>query len=187
VGVFAAITYLGHVGTTVVSALGQAALPRLARAHAAGERGPFLGLVLAFTAIAFVIGAIGLGASLAFGRELLGLVYNPEYAAHERLFAWAMGAAAISYVASILGYSMTAAHCFAVQIPLFAAVAGATALACRVLVPLHGLEGAGEASVVSALVGLLGAVAINVHAIARLAPGKLEERVGCAQPGATAS
>ena len=47
------------------------------------------------------------------GHEILTIVYKSEYANSADLFIWLMVAAAVSYMASLLGYGMTAApHLF---------------------------------------------------------------------------
>ena len=118
-GIFAALAYLMVAGNTVVGALGQSASPRLARYYAEGIAGPFVGCCSSSSALGAGIGAVGLLVALVAGREILTILYKPEYADHADLFAWLMVAAAVSYVASLLGYGMTAARYFRSQLPLF--------------------------------------------------------------------
>jgi O-antigen/teichoic acid export membrane protein len=155
-GVFAAMAYLMTAGGLVVNALGQSATPRLARYCAAGDRAAFRGLLARLVGAGLLLGAAGLLAAWLAGPELLALLYPPDYARHADVLVWLMAAAAIGYVASFLGYGMTAARLFRVQPPLFAVAAGVTAVACAVLVPRYGLAGAAWACVASSAVQLAG-------------------------------
>ena len=76
------------------------------------------------------------------GARLLTLLYRPQYAAQERTFVWLMAAGAVGFVASFLGYGATAARYFRAQLPLFGAVALATAAGCLAWIPKYGGAGA---------------------------------------------
>jgi O-antigen/teichoic acid export membrane protein len=163
-GIFAAIAYLQRVGTTVVGALGQSASPRLATHYAVGNSRAFRALLLKLAGIGALLGAAGVLVALVAGREILTLLYRPEYAQRD-LFVWLMVAAGIAYVASFLGYGMTAARYFRVQVPLFACVAGTAALACLWLVPSGGLHGAATALIIAAVAQASVSLVIVVHAL----------------------
>jgi O-antigen/teichoic acid export membrane protein len=98
----------------------------------------------------------------------LAIVYKPDYAVYTDVFVWLMFAAALSYVASFLGYSMTAARYFRIQMPLFALVVISLTVACAVLIPINGILGAAQAMVVSTAVQLMGSVVINIYALRSL-------------------
>lgn len=155
-GIFAAIGYIMVAGSTVVAALGQSASPRLARHFAEGQSGAFRRLVGRLMAVGAALGAAGLIVALAGGRPLLVLLYRAEYAASVSVFIWLAVGAGVGYVASFLGYALTAARYFAVQAPLFAVVAAATGLAAWILVPRFGLVGAAWSVIIGCLVNLLG-------------------------------
>jgi len=141
-GFFAAVAYLMVAGNTVVNALGQSASPRLARYYVLGDKKQFSYLLLRLTGIGLALGVAGILVSLAVGQEILTLLYRPEYAQFNHVLVWVMAAAALSYVASFLGYAMTAAHYFAIQPVIFGVVALTNALFCIILVPAYGLPGA---------------------------------------------
>lgn len=170
-GIFAAIAYLMMVGNTVVGALGQSASPRLAKYYAAGDYRAFHTLLLRLVGIGVLLGGMGVLMALVAGRGILTLIYRPEYARHG-LFVWVMVAAGIAYVASFLGYGMTAARYFRAQVPLFAFVAGIAVLACLWLIPSGGLDGAAMALIIVAVVQAVGALAIIVYALHTLHTGK---------------
>jgi O-antigen/teichoic acid export membrane protein len=164
-GIFAAVACLMVAGNTVVSALGQSASPRLARYYAEGDRRAFCRLLLQLAGLGAGIGAVGLFLALIAGREILNILYKPEYADHADLFAWLMVAAMVSNVASLLGYGMTAARYFRSQLPLSGFCGAVLALACLGLVPRFGLIGAAWASLGAVIFQLVGSVAINAHAL----------------------
>ena len=163
-GIFAALAYLQMAGNTVVGALGQSASPRLAKYYAVGDGPAFCTLLLKLAGIGVLLGGVGVLVALVAGRELLILLYRPEYAEHE-LLVWLMVATGISYVASFLGYGMTAARYFRVQMPLFAIVTATTILVGLWLIPADGLRGAAIALMITAVVQAGGSLAVIVHAL----------------------
>src|SRR4051794_2562238 len=141
-GVFAVAVSLQMVGVTLVSALGQAAAPRMAAEHDAGRRGAFGRLLAQLRGVSVALGLFGVAVAVVAGRPLLELLFGPAYAAGHGVLVWGMVAAAFSYPASLLGYALASARRMWVQVPMLACSAGATALACAWLVPRHGPEGA---------------------------------------------
>ncbi len=167
-GAFVAMTSLIVIGETIANALGQAASPRLSRYYAAGDGAHVRRLLLGLVALGVALGGAGLAIAEAWGPEILTILYRPEYAEHADVLGPLMLAAAIGYVATFLYYAMTSARFFRAQLPLFAAVAATSLIACASLVPARGLVGAAEASVITAVVNLLGATAVNLYALRRL-------------------
>jgi len=167
-GIFAPMAYLKQVGNMVVIALGLSVCPRLAKHYAARKRPAFRKLLLKLVGISVLIGGAGVVVALVAGREILTLLYRPEYAEHRNVFVMLMVAAGIDYVATSLDYGMTAARYFRVQMPLFAAVTSSTALACLWLIPSNGLHGAAMAVVIATAVRLAGSIAIVVYALRAL-------------------
>lgn len=165
-GVFAGISYLIVAGITLVNAMGQAAAPRLANQYAAGDLMAFRLLLARLIGIALVIGAAGFGLAALVGRPLLTALYSTEYARLDVLL-WVVGTAAALFVATFLGYGITAARYFRSQLPLFAATTVTVAAASVVLVPDHGLVGAAQALLAAALVQIGGSAAILAHALRR--------------------
>lgn len=171
-GVFAAVSYLMVVGTTVVSALGQSAIPRLACHYVEGDKARFTRLLWRLVAVAAGLGVGGMGMAAAVGRPILNMLYGSEYAAHARLLVYVATAAAIFYVSNSLVYAMTAARRFRTQLFLFLLVAGCNAGVCLVAVPVYGLAGAALAVGVSSAVGLAVGAVIVAKALRRLDQGE---------------
>lgn len=163
-GVFAAIAYLIVAGNTVVTALGQAASPRLAKDHAAGERTRFVALTARMLAMAAGLGAAGFLVAAVAGRPLLRLLYTEEYARLDVLL-WLVAAATAMFLAAFLGYAMTAARAFRPQLPLFVATTAVVVVASFGLIPELGLPGAALALVVAAGVQITGSVLILARAL----------------------
>lgn len=166
-GIFAAMAYLQLAGVTVVGALGQSASPRLAKYYAMGNGPAFRALLLKLISIGALLGGAGVLIALVAGREVLVLLYGPEYVRYE-LFVWLMAAAGVSYVASCLGYGMTAARYFRVQMPLFAIVTGTGALACFWLIPAYGLRGAAIALLIASGVQVGSSLVIIMYALGNI-------------------
>jgi O-antigen/teichoic acid export membrane protein len=167
-GIFSAVAYLMIVGNQVVVALGTSVTPRLAKYYVKGDVTAFRTLLLKLVGIGALLGLAGMLASLVAGREILTILYRPEYAEYPSVFLWLMGVAGIKYVASFLGYGMTAARYFQAQMPLFALVTGVTAVVCLWLIPSQGLQGAAMTLMVAATVQAVGSMLIVVHSLQAL-------------------
>jgi O-antigen/teichoic acid export membrane protein len=76
-----------------------------------------------------------------------------------------MVAAGLNYVASFLGYGITAARYFKIQMLLNGVTATAALLMCGWLVPRYGLRGAAVAIVVAAIVQLVNLALTALHAL----------------------
>jgi O-antigen/teichoic acid export membrane protein len=144
-GAFAALASFLTLGATVVNALGQAATPRLARHFSAKAMPAFYALAWRLVALALALGLVGVAAVLLLGPWVLRLIYRPSFAVYADVLVWVMAAAVLNYVASMLGYVITATRAFSVQAPLFAGVAAVCGAAAAVLVPRMGLTGAAVA------------------------------------------
>jgi len=144
-GIFAALAYLQIAQNTVINALGQSATPRLAGHFMQGQIGMFRHLNLRLLMIGLAIGAAGVAVAFAFGPSLLTLIYRPEYAARSQVFVWLMAGAALSNVAAFLGYGLTAARRFRIQMPLLICETLILTASCLYLVPMFGLLGAAVA------------------------------------------
>jgi O-antigen/teichoic acid export membrane protein len=117
-GYFAAAAYLQMAGNTFVIALGQSAVPRLARDYHS-SRSAFRLLVQQMILIAACIGGGGVLVAVVFGRPLLELLYRPDYAQYKRVFVSLMLAGALNYIVSVLCAAMTASRMFRPQAVLF--------------------------------------------------------------------
>ena len=163
-GIFAAIAYIERAETIVVSALGGAASPRLAKYYAAGDSVAFRTLLLKVAGVGAALGIGGVLVALVAGREILTLLYRPEYARYD-VFVGVMVVVGITNVSWFLGYAMTAARYFRAQLPLFALVTATTVLAGGWFIPTAGLRGAVTTLFIAAVVQTIGGLAVMAHAL----------------------
>ena len=163
-GIFAAMAYLERAGATVASALGQSASPRLAKYYAAGNGPAFRALLLKLIGIGILLGGAGVLVALVAGREILTLLYRPEYARQD-VFVRLMVAVGFTYVVWFLGHGMTAARYFRVQLPVNVFVTVVAVLACIWLIPSGGLRGAATVPIIVAVVKTCCSTTVVVHAL----------------------
>ena len=167
-GIFGALSYLMVVGNIVIGALAESSSARLARYYAAAERRKFIVLLVQLMTIFGGIGVVGVLFAWIGGKQVLTLIYRPEYAQQQELFLYLAIAAAIGYVSSALGYAITAARYFRVQMPLFVAVTATSALACLWLIPTMGMKGAALALIMAAAVQLFLNTGVIAYAISKI-------------------
>jgi O-antigen/teichoic acid export membrane protein len=151
-GIYSALASWLGAGNMLMSAVGQSAFLRIARAHVANDPATFRVLVFRTLAAASLVGLGAVATAAIAGRQMLSVLFKPEYGQYSSLFLWLMAAGAVSYLTLALGQIMTASRCFLPQVPLVLTTAGVTALACYRLVPAHGLYGAAEASLIGSCV-----------------------------------
>jgi O-antigen/teichoic acid export membrane protein len=156
-GIYAALAYFVVAGSTVVSAIGESAVPRLANYHAHGDSAAYRTLVGKLLLAASVIGALGVIVTMAGGRLLLQWVYGPDYAAAAPVFVWIMVAGLLMYIAVVLGYGLVAARRFPEQLLLLICTALVTVGTCAILIPRWGLAGAAYSLLAAAAVDAAGA------------------------------
>jgi O-antigen/teichoic acid export membrane protein len=154
-GYFSAMAYVFVLGNTVMVAMGQSAMPRLAR-YFDSDRPAFTRLLKNMVVLAAVIGILGIGLARLFGSAFLRLVYRADYGQYATVLTWLMGAATFAYVASILGCAMAAARVFRPQVPLILTGTAVTALACWFLIPRLGLAGSAYAVLIGSVFSCTG-------------------------------
>lgn len=159
-GVFSALAYLPIAGTLIVGALGQSAIPRLALYASQGKTREFRALSHRLLLIGLTLGMCGVLAALAFGQQIITLIYGRAYAQNSQLFVWLMVAAAAGYTASFGGCSLTAARRFRVQLPLFSLITALTLGLCYVAVRTSGAVGAAKALAIVGFIQLIATMAI---------------------------
>lgn len=167
-GVFAAITAFLAVGRTVANALGQSAMPRLARYFCAGDLKQFHRLALRLAGLTVLVGAAGVLSAALLGGFFLRVLYRADYGRHQGLLVEAMVAGVCVYVAVVLGYVITSVRSFLAQMPLLATVAATSAVASWLLVPAMGLDGAVLAVAIAACMQIGGEALILRRAFRRV-------------------
>lgn len=162
-GLFSAAAYLTFVGTTLVNALGAPACVRLAQYHLNGSRSAFCRLMMKLLLVATALGAAGILVSVCAGGRVLAFLYTKEYSRVAGVLTMLCAAGALSYVASFLGYGMTALHRYKIQVPIFVGVVLITLLSCYWLTGLYGIMG----TAAGMLIGNLGQVLMSAAVVWR--------------------
>jgi O-antigen/teichoic acid export membrane protein len=155
-GIFAGVAYVVLAAANLVNAVGNALSPRLARAHADGDRAGFTRL-LGF-GILFGAGLALLGALLSWvvGDEVLALLYGPEYGAAGGLLAAMCLVSVVAFTGSFLVGAATAARRFREQLPVAVLTCAAAVVVSLLAVPRWGVEGAVAATAAVAVVQVVG-------------------------------
>jgi O-antigen/teichoic acid export membrane protein len=171
-GAFAAVAAFMTVGSTVMNALGQSAMPRLARLVSARESGEFLRSAVRLAGMGFGLGLAGAGVAVAIGPVVLRIMYGRQFDAYAGLLVGVMGAAALGYAGIALGFAITAARAFDAQAPLFCLVAATCGGASWLLTPKFGLWGAVMALALAALTQISGEALLLRRALRGMAASR---------------
>jgi O-antigen/teichoic acid export membrane protein len=154
-GIFSAMAYATISLTLVGDSIGSCVVPRLARLYAASRLAEYRARLFYLVSIGSAIGLFGLLLARGLGGWFLTAFYNRTYAVQAPVFTLLMTAAAIHFAASMLNCGITSARCFGIQVPIYAIVAGSTALSCAHWVKSMGLAGAALGVICGAVVRLL--------------------------------
>jgi O-antigen/teichoic acid export membrane protein len=176
-GIFTAIGFAVSVGNMAVVSLGQSAFTRLARSYADGNLAAFGSLLGKLLAFAAMLGVCGMIMSKLAGREILAILFRPEYAERADLLPWIMAAGGVLYMAQFLGFGMTAAGFYNSQVVLNILANGSLFVACYWLVARQGLLGAIIAMLIAASVQLVASAVIllvSIRTHAHLCAAKVE-------------
>jgi O-antigen/teichoic acid export membrane protein len=141
-GLYSAMFQLMLAGSVVTMALGQALQPRLAIYFACRKIDAFCRTLAQAAGIAGLLGGVGLLFSLLFGKHLLTVFYNFEYARHASSFQWIMMAAIFYYIATILMFAVTAMRAFKNLLFPYTASVLLAGLSSWCLIPKFGIIGA---------------------------------------------
>jgi len=142
---FAAAAWPALAGNLVVNAVAESACARLAHCHASAGHAGFARLLGKMSLAGFALGMAGVAVAALAGERLLGLFYPAAYASASQVFVILMLAAALANVASFLHYGMVAARRFTGQMTVLVITSAATLIACVILIPRWGLNGAAAA------------------------------------------
>lgn len=159
-GLFAAVASFLSLGSTLVNALGQSVLTRLARQFAAKDHARVRRLSWQMAALTMSMSAAGTLIAVVAGKPVLRLVYRAEFAEYSSVLAVILAAAGLGWTAAILGYVSTGMREFKAQTVLVAAAAVTSAAVSYTAVPSLGLYGGALAIAAAGAVQLIGQVYI---------------------------
>jgi O-antigen/teichoic acid export membrane protein len=166
-GIYAASAQIALAGHLVTTAFALATGPRMARFYVDRNWEAFTSVLLKFLAVSTVIGASTLLVGVFVGSTILRVLYTADYARQPAVFLWLLGAAALSFVATCFGTSLTVSRQFGMQLAV-GIVSVATALLVSLwLVPRMGLVGGGIAAAATSVVRLIGLGTVFLVAYSR--------------------
>ena len=147
-GIYSALAFFVLAGGTVMNAMCQSAMTRLAHSYRQGRREEFRRLLMRLAGVAAAMGTLGLALSAAAGRDLLLLLYRSEYADHAAILTLLMFGGMIQYFGACFGTAVTAMRMFHVQMRIHAATSALTLACAWPLIHNWGMAGAAWASVI---------------------------------------
>ena len=145
VGQFAAIDYFLSIGLLFVAALGQSASPTLARAFHASDMREFHRVSLRIVCETLAVGAGGLVLTILFGRAVLIAFYGRAFGETANAFTPIVAGGMVLYLASILGYVVTATGQFAGLVWRYAIALAVTVIVAIYAGSVFGIAGMGAA------------------------------------------
>lgn len=151
VGIFTVLSYFIIVGSIFINSICQYLSPRLTHAwnH---NRAYFKKLLSMALLVAGGLGLIAIFLSYFMGEFVLKLVYGAEYVAYTDAFVLTMVAGFILYLATVLGYTLTAIGFIKQQVYLFSIVLVFSVLVSYLCIPEYGVVGGIYTLMVSYLV-----------------------------------
>jgi O-antigen/teichoic acid export membrane protein len=114
-GIYSAITYTMILGTFIANAVGQSFAPRLSKYFNENMFSHFFSLKNNFLIFNITLGILGVIFSFFFGEFILGVLFNESIAKYNNLFILIMILAVFVYIATALGYTLTAMRAFKIQ------------------------------------------------------------------------
>jgi O-antigen/teichoic acid export membrane protein len=153
-GLFSVLVSVQVAGVTVVVAMGQAAMPALARAYATAKMHEFRRLVFGLVGFSALLGLGGLVIVSIAGDELITRFFGAVYGGQTTTLIWLSVGAVLTYMTVILGFVATASSRITFQPWAYGLASLITGAGCRIAVPIWGSRGAAFAMIAGALVGL---------------------------------
>lgn len=141
-GIFSALSYLVIAGSTVIVALSQSSVARLAKYYAEGRRDRFRSTILKIVMVGVVVGVGGVLVAVIGGKPLLTIIYSADYAAHNDLFVWIMIAGAVTYVGNLMGAPAMAMKMYRRMLGVYLGNVALLVFLAWTLIPRYGMKGA---------------------------------------------
>lgn len=154
VGYFTALAYIVIAGNTVVSAIGQATVPRLAKYYITS--------LSAFIKLQLTLFIIGLGISTMailiirfFGSEILTIMYDSSYAEYGNTFFLLIVSGSLIYLTIFVEFGLIATRKFFIQPYLNIITLVVVSVGSGTLIPIYGLDGGAYALILSSSIRLI--------------------------------
>jgi len=139
-GYFGPLIYPIMTSTLLVSAIGQAATPRLANYFSCNIR-KYCKLLKKLLIVGLVIGIIFFVVIVLFGKYILTIMYTYEYSNFHTDLIILSGGGVVYFLNFFCGYALTAAHVFRKQLIISLISCSVTITASFLLIPIFGIRG----------------------------------------------
>lgn len=150
-GIFGALCAPLYTMHTLTKSLESSASAQLARLHASGDVRGFRRLLGRLMATHTAVALAGVIVAGLFGRPLLTLLFNADYAEHADVFVAITWATLVATSTGVMMTALIAARFIQIQLPLIATTSLASLAACWWLVPRFGMHGAAWSLAISKL------------------------------------
>ncbi|MCM2375179.1 lipopolysaccharide biosynthesis protein [Aporhodopirellula aestuarii] len=148
-GIFGSIAQVVVGGSMLITALGAVITPRLARAYSESRTKEFWRISRYALSFALFLGLAGICLALLVGRELLVLLYTPEFAGYENILVLCMISATAAYVGCLLTMMLASVRRFRFILVAAVCQCATTLLGTLALVPTLGVTGAAYSLIVA--------------------------------------
>ena len=155
-GIFAGVAYVVLAAANLVNAVGNALAPRLATAHAAGDRAAFGRLLSRGVLFGVVLALTGALLAGLVGDEVLALLYGEEYGESGALLAALCLVSVLAFTGSFLVGAATATRHFREQVPIGVLTCAVAIIGSLLVVPGAGVAGIVVVTAVVAAVQVAG-------------------------------
>jgi O-antigen/teichoic acid export membrane protein len=140
-GQYAVVEHFIAAATLFVQAVGQASAAQLARLFAMREFGAFAAMISKLLMVFVGTGILGTAIAMFLGPHLVTAIYGPGFEDAGNAFVWLMGAATVTFAASVVGYAATATGQYRGLSWRYGVTAAITTSAALALTPMWGLVG----------------------------------------------
>jgi O-antigen/teichoic acid export membrane protein len=178
-GIFAALAAVMRATQMLVTALGQSATPRLAKLYASSNRSAFQRLLRKLILIGALIGGVGILIATTLGRQLLTILYTPEYGEYVNIFVLIAVVTGLGNIVAMQGCAMRAMRLFKPTLILMMLSSGLTLAFSYMLVPQYELAGAPYALFIGRLGSGIGGSVIIWYALRKILERSQEDSRSC--------
>lgn len=155
VGVFGAILFLTTIGRKIIESGVRATGPRLANVLSEGRLERFQQLRMKLAALSGGLGVLGFAVALAFGEQLLSILYTDSFIPYSKVLLWVIIGETFNFSALALEHALSAGRKIDAQLKSITSSVVVLLAASWLLIPENGVAGAAWAVTLGGLARLL--------------------------------
>ena len=181
-GLYCAAAYLVNVGRVGVMAAGVAANPFLAGAFSTNNYTAYRNMVVKLVGLGLLLAITAPAAAALVGHKVMTILYTSQYAQSTVLIVMILLAGGVRYVTSMIGFSVTAARQYDIQVYWFGASLVVSVVTNLWFVPRMGLMGAAISAGITAAIELaIGCVILvnTIHGLKKRSEVKMVQEMAC--------